>query len=177
MEDVVSIVDLYPERVRQTQVALLDAAEAWREDVKAQLKLLQTTASGRIEPARALQNAVQLATGLVRANVRYTTGVVSASMAGVSAVGRHTSGAATAVKADVTNVADGIADSAQELRTAERAQARRAKKVARDAEAERYQHMTKVQLSEELAQRHLRKSGNVAELRARLMEADLEADA
>jgi hypothetical protein len=52
--------------------------------------------------------------------------------------------------------------------------ARQAKKAARDAAAERYEHMTKVELSEELAARDLPKTGNVDELRDRLIENDLQ---
>jgi hypothetical protein len=88
-----SITDLYPERLRQTQEALTGATEAWLEDITAQLKLIQTTASGRIYPAPALGSAVQLTKGLMKANVRYTKGLVYASLGVVGSVGHEASGA------------------------------------------------------------------------------------
>ena len=56
------------------------------------------------------------------------------------------------------------ADQADEIQRAERAAVRRARKAPRDAAAERYEDMTKVELSEELGARDLPKSGNVDEL-------------
>ncbi len=57
---------------------------------------------------------------------------------------------------------------AREARFAERQQARRAHDKAR----ERYEGRTKAELSDQLAQRQLPKSGNVDELIERLVEAD-----
>lgn len=57
---------------------------------------------------------------------------------------------------------------AREARRIERAQARQAHEKARA----RYAGMTKAQLGELLAERNLRKTGNVDELIERLVEAD-----
>jgi len=57
---------------------------------------------------------------------------------------------------------------AREARFAERQQARQAHDKAR----ERYEGLTKAELSDQLAKRHLPKSGNVDELIERLVEAD-----
>ena len=57
---------------------------------------------------------------------------------------------------------------AREARFAERQQARQAHDKAR----ERYEGLTKAELSDRLAKRHLPKSGNVDELIERLVEAD-----
>jgi len=57
---------------------------------------------------------------------------------------------------------------AREARFAERQQARQAHDKAR----ERYEGLTKAELSDQLAKRQLPKSGNVAELIERLVEAD-----
>jgi hypothetical protein len=57
---------------------------------------------------------------------------------------------------------------AREARFAERQQARQAHDKAR----ERYEGLTKAELSGQLAKRHLPKSGNVDELIERLVEAD-----
>ena len=57
---------------------------------------------------------------------------------------------------------------AREARYAERQQARQAHDKAR----ERYEGLTKAELSDLLAKRHLPKTGNVDELIERLVEAD-----
>jgi hypothetical protein len=57
---------------------------------------------------------------------------------------------------------------ARQARQAEREQARRAHKRAR----ERYEGLTKAQLSDQLAKRELPKTGNVDDLIERLVEAD-----
>ena len=57
---------------------------------------------------------------------------------------------------------------AREARKAEREQARHAHDKAR----ERYESLTKAELSDLLDQRHLPKTGNVDELVERLVEAD-----
>ena len=57
---------------------------------------------------------------------------------------------------------------AREARKAERQQARQARDQARD----RYEGQTKAELSDQLAERDLPKTGNVDELIERLVEAD-----
>ena len=57
---------------------------------------------------------------------------------------------------------------ARRVRQAEREQARQAHKRAR----ERYEGLTKAELSDQLAKRELPKTGNVDELIERLVEAD-----
>jgi hypothetical protein len=57
---------------------------------------------------------------------------------------------------------------ARQARQAEREQARRAHKRAR----ERYEGLTKAELSDQLAKRELPKTGNVDDLIERLVEAD-----
>jgi hypothetical protein len=46
--------------------------------------------------------------------------------------------------------------------------------AARDAAADRYREMTKVELADELGRRDLVKSGNVDELRERLIADDMQ---
>jgi hypothetical protein len=68
---------------------------------------------------------------------------------------------------------DVAVEQANEIARAQRAEARRVKKAARDAAAERYKEMTKAEVSDQLATRDLPKTGNVEELRERLIDADL----
>jgi hypothetical protein len=56
-----------------------------------------------------------------------------------------------------------------------RRQAREARRQAREAAAEKFDGLTKPELQAELEKRHLPKTGNVDELRASLIDAELEA--
>jgi len=178
-----SVTDLYPNRLRKAQGAAVSAAEAWIEDVKAQFSLLQTTASGRVYPRDTLGQALQLTKGLAQANVKYAQGLVSASRGIVTTLGEEANrtgraivddvkqdmgSAATRTNRQVDRLEDEAVAGVEELQS----ETRRAKRTARDAAAERYAHMTKIELSQELANRQLPKSGNVAELRERLMHDD-----
>jgi uncharacterized damage-inducible protein DinB len=182
-----STTDLHSTRRRETREALAGAREAWLQDVTAQFSLLRTTATGRVAPKDALAKVLQLTKGLVEANVKYVQRLSTASFGIAGAVRDGGGQAVHAVKADVADAArsihhrvagleDDAEEAATELRRTERAEARRAKRAAQDAAAERYQTMTKVELSEELMSRSLPKTGNVAELRARLIENDRQAD-
>jgi hypothetical protein len=76
--------------------------------------------------------------------------------------------AATAEQAAHEHVERATHEIAREARKIEREQARKAQEMAR----QRYEGLTKTQLSDLLAQRGLPKSGNVDELIERLVEAD-----
>jgi hypothetical protein len=74
---------------------------------------------------------------------------------------------------DAEQLAD---DEAREAELQARREARQAKREARAAAAEKFADMTKAELQDELAARELPKTGNVDELRDRLIDAELEAD-
>jgi hypothetical protein len=175
----------YKARLRDTQTELTGAVEAWIENVKAQLRLLQITAGGRVEPGGTLKKTYHLTKGLTEANVQYVQDVARASLGLWGGVRTSAAQAANAVKDDALLVANSTAASANlfeddvvkataELGKNQRAQARQAKRAAHDATVEQYENMTKVELSEELGDRGLKKSGKVDELRERLIDADLE---
>ncbi len=158
--------------------------DAWSDNVRAQLRLLQATPSGGVEARGTFEKTCQLTRGLTQANLQYVYDVVRASFGLVTGSGTTAASTANAVQHDAEPAAksaaetahrfedDGV-DTAAELRN-QRAQARRAKKAAHDAAAERYDDMTKIELSEELGNRGLKKSGNLDELRDRLVDNDLE---
>jgi hypothetical protein len=102
------------------------------------------------------------------------------------AVRKHVTGLVGVVKDEVVTTAklandqaekleEAAIDQADEIARAERGAARRARKAAHDAAAERYQGMTKAELADELAKRDLTKTGTVGELRERLIDDDLRA--
>jgi hypothetical protein len=167
----------YLTRVRQAQETVKGASEARVRDAKAVFKLVPTRRNGLLKPGEALDQTARLTKRLTQVNVDYVR-----DLAGVTR--RHVSGLAGVVKDEVLTTAklankqadkleEVVLEQADEVQRAERAAARRAKKAAHDASAEQYQDMTKVELSEELASRDLPKTGNVDELRDRLIASDL----
>jgi hypothetical protein len=173
-----SFTETYSNRVRQAQETFTGAAEARLRGAKAIISLVPTPGNGLLSPRDALGQNRRIAKRLVDVNVEYAKDLAGA-------VRKHMTGLASVVKDEVVTtgklaneqaakIEDAAIDQAEELAKAERAAARRAKKASLDAAAERYQDMTKVELSEELASRDLPKTGNVDELRDRLMANDAE---
>jgi hypothetical protein len=165
---------------RQAQATLADMANGWYQPAKAVLQSMPTTSYGLFNPTEAFGQASRLSQRLAEVNIEYVqdlAGAVRKHLAGLASVLKDEMATAARVTIDqVEKVEEAAADQADEIQRAERAAVRRAQKAARDAAANRYQEMTKVELSEELAARDLPKSGNVDELRQRLTEADLQDD-
>jgi len=176
-----STTDTYRDRMGQAQETMASATQARIRDTKALLHLVPTPRNGLLNPVEAFTQSARLTNRLMQVNVEYVRDLAGA-------VRKHITGLAGVVKDEVVTVAnlantqaekleDAALEQAEEIERAERAAARRAKKAARDAAAARYEDMTKVELSEELGQRGLVKSGNVDDLRDRLIENDLQPTA
>lgn len=173
-----SIIDTSSNRVRQAQETVTSVVEARSRDAKALFSLLPTPGNGLLDPSDLFEQSARLTKRLVEVNVDYIRDLATA-------VRKHISGLVGVVKDEVQTTA-GLANSqadeleeaaakqAREIELAERREVRRANKAAHDAAAEKYQDMTKVELSDELEKRNLVKSGNVDELRLRLIENDLQ---
>ncbi len=164
--------------MRQAQTALTDLADSWYKPTNALLGSFPTTSCGFLNPTEAFAQASRLSQRLAEVNIQYLQDLVGA-------LRKHATGLASVLKDEIATTSkvttdqvekfeEAAADQADELQRAQRAAVRQARKATRDAAAERYQEMTKVELSEELGARDLPKSGNVDELRDRLTEADLQ---
>jgi hypothetical protein len=163
--------------IRQAQAALTDVADGWYQPPKALLRSAPTTSYGFLNPTEAFAQASRLSKRLAEVNIAYVQDLAGALRKHVTGLASILKEVATTAKVTIDHVEKvevAAADQADEIQRAERAAVRRARKAARDAAAERYQEMTKVELSEELAGRDLPKSGNVDELRERLTETDLQ---
>jgi hypothetical protein len=147
-------------------------------DAKALLRLVPTPGNGFLSPNDVIEQNRRIARNLVQVNIDYVK-----ELAG--AVRNHVTGLAGIVADEVVTTAklanaqaekaeEAAIDQAEEIVRAERAEVRRQKRAARDAAAERYAEMTKVELSDELETRGLAKTGNVDELRERLIANDLQ---
>ncbi len=171
-------VDTYAQTLRQMQQAMTDTAKGWLQPASAAFSTAPTSGYGLLDPTEAFGQMTRLTQRVVSVNVEYLEDLAGA-------VRKHVSGLTSVLKDEVvTSVTlasdqaekfeDAAVEQANEIERAQRAEARRVKKAARDAAAERYQEMTKVELSDQLASRDLPKTGNVDELRERLIDADLQ---
>ena len=144
------------------QVDVTDAVER-------QFAFIQQIVDLNHQYARQLAEVANTLTGATRSQLESVGSVVRNQVASISDVAR--TGADT-----VEQAAQEQADQAEQ---AERQQARDAakaeraeRKEAHDKAAERYEGLTKAELSEQAAKRDLPKTGTVDELVARLVEAD-----
>jgi hypothetical protein len=169
----------YTDRMRLAQETWRTPVEARVRDAKAILSMVPTPRNGLLNPKEAFGQSARITRRLVEVNVEYFQDLAGA-------VRKHLSGLAGVLQDEIVTTAkvandqaekfeEAAIERAEEIRRTERAEARRARKAAHDAAAERYQDMTKVGLSEELGRRDLVKTGNVDELRERLIENDLQA--
>jgi hypothetical protein len=139
------------------------------EAVERQFAFVQQIVDLNHQYARQLAEVANTLTGATRSQLESVGSVVRNQVASISDVAR--SGADTVEQA--------AQEQADRVEQAERQQARDAAKAeraeqkeARDKAAERYEALTKAELSEQAAKRDLPKTGTVDELVARLVEAD-----
>ena len=168
----------YIARAKQARETMEGVSEARSRDAKALLNLIPTPGNGLLNTSEMIDQNRRIAKRFVEVNVEYVQDLAGA-------VRKHLTGLASLLKDEVVTTGklanqqaekyeEAAIDQAEEIQRAERAAARQARKAARDAAAERYEHMTKVELSEELEKRGMPKTGNVDELRDRLIESDLQ---
>ena len=168
----------YAARLQQAQETISTVSDARVRDAKALLHLVPTPGNGFLSPSDVMDQNLRIAKSFVEVNVNYVKELAVAVRNHVTGlVGVLVDEVATTAKlanVQAEKAEEAAIDQAEEVVRAERAAARKAKKAAVDAAAERYQDMTKVELSDELASRELPKSGNVDELRDRLIASDLQ---
>jgi hypothetical protein len=150
------------------------------EAVERQFAFIQQIVDLNHQYARQLAEAANTLTGATRSQLESVGSVVRDQVASISDVAR--TGADTveqAAREQADQVEQAERKQAEQAEQAEREQAREAakaeraeRKEARDKAAERYEGLTKVELSEQAAKRDLPKTGTVDELVARLVEAD-----
>jgi hypothetical protein len=167
------------DRMRKARETMSGVAEARVRDAKALFSLVPSPGNGLVHPNEVFEQNRRIAKRLVEVNVEYVRDLAGA-------VRRHVTGLAGVLVDEVTTTAklaneqaerveDRAIQEAEEIVRVERAEVRRAKRAARQASEQKYAEMTKIELSEELGNRDLPKTGNVDELRERLVEADLES--
>jgi hypothetical protein len=164
-----------------TTQTMTGAAEARMRDARAMLRLVPTPAKGLVNPSDVINQYARVSKRLIEVNVEYVrdlAGAVRKHMGGLAGVLKDEVVTTTKLANDqAEKLEEAALEQADEIERAERAAVRRAKKAAHDAAAERYAEMTKVELADELAKRRLPKTGNVDELRERLIDDDQKTTA
>jgi hypothetical protein len=139
------------------------------EAVERQFSFIQQIVDLNHEYARQLAEVANTLTGVTRKQLESVGSVVRDQVSSVSELARN----------GADKVEQTVREQADEAEEAERQQARDAAKAEREARKEaqakareRYEGLTKVELSEQAAKRDLPKTGTVDELVERLVEAD-----
>jgi hypothetical protein len=156
----------------------LDATEA----VDRQYAFLKQVVDLNHEYARSLAEAANTLTGLARQQLESTGSAVRDQVQGVSDAARKGVDTLEQTVRDQAQQAEQVEREAREqAEEAERQQAREAaeaerqeRKQAQDQARERYQSLTKAELSDEAGKRNLPKTGTVDELVDRLVENDTQ---
>jgi F0F1-type ATP synthase membrane subunit b/b' len=141
------------------------------EAVERQFAFIQQIVDLNHQYARQLAEVANTLTGATRSQIESVGSVVRDQIASASEVART----------GADKVEDAAREQADKAEQAEREQAREAAKAERqeqkqaaDKARERYENLTKAELSEQAAKRDLPKTGTVDELVARLVEADTQ---
>ena len=156
-----TIQDQYTNSIRQTQ-------EAWAEVVESLTGNLQTFAKPEnpfaiVDPVEAVDQVFDFWEKTLEAQREVATQLIRASVA-----------AGEKLRTQAESVGSAVREQTETAVRAVREQTETAREAARDEVSERYETLTKVELQDELASRGLPKSGNVDELRARLLEDDVK---
>jgi len=187
----------YADAFDDAVVLLTSANELWTQSVErvlgatpAALPLpLSVDAAAVLDPIGVAKSALvvnDLAQRVLEINREYVQ-TLAGAMTAVQGIVREQTEALTAVVRDGVSAAAGIvkeqADTslrrarveAESAQDAERAEARRREVMARDAARDAFADHTKAELQDELARRDLPKTGNVEELRSRLIDHEISA--
>jgi hypothetical protein len=188
----VTLNDQYTDTARRTETAAATVTDTWAENIKRAGDQFRTPTLPRLptDPAAFVEQWFEFADRLTKVNREYALHLSSVVNELGGAVRQHREGLGEAVRDQVQSVSHATQDQLEKAADAEREQVERAEQAereqAREARAaerqkarqerraaqERYQGLTKGELSDELAQRELPKTGTVDELVERLVNAD-----
>ncbi len=161
----------YANTASQVQEAWTRAAESWTGGFQRILGQAPDLGLTEFDPSRAIDRYFDFAERVLEVNRHYAKTLAGASLN----VGQAVRDQSTAITNEVSSQAGATIDATREqAEKAERVQAKKQERAAWEASADRYRDLTKVELSQELARRRLPRTGNVGQLRERLISADLK---
>jgi hypothetical protein len=175
----------YIETAAKAQNVASDATDLWARGIQ---KLFSVTPpTGYVDPTGSVDWYFDTAAKLLeqqRDYVKTLAGTMSSVQGAVrdqavsvaSTLREQAASASNVMRTRAGDVEQLANDQAREADRQARREARQAKREARAFAAEQFADMTKTELQDALSARHLPKTGNVDELRDRLVDAELEAD-
>jgi hypothetical protein len=156
----VSMQDQYTNTVRQTQEAWAGIVESLTDNVQAFTKSAPVTT---IDPTTAIDQVFDFWSTTLEAQREILKQIAGASIA-----------AGERVRSQAEQLGSVVREQGQSVKQAVREQAQAAERAEREQVISKYEDLTKAELQDELAGRDLPKTGNVDELRERLIADDLK---
>jgi hypothetical protein len=160
------IQEQYTSTVKQTQDAWVGIVESLTENLQSFGK---QTPFAVVDPAEAIDQVFDFWEKTLEAQREVAKQLVGVTVA----AGERVRTQAEQLGSVVREQAEQVTSAAREQAQAVREQAEAARRAERAHVEARYEDLTKVELQDELASRELPKTGNVDELRARLVADDL----
>jgi hypothetical protein len=151
----------YADTAAQARKAWARTTESWTNGVQKLLGQVPTGGVGTMDPRRALDQSVGTVERIAEVNREYVQHLAEASLEVRKAVVDYSTTIAGVLRDQVGATVDAARGPAE--------------KAAHDATVNDYSGLTKAELSDLLAARHLPRTGTIGELRARLIESDQHA--
>lgn len=178
MEEHVSIQDQYTDTIKRTQENWADLIESFTQNIQAPfgqpVKGFSYPDFNRVT-SQAIDQVFDYWAKAVEIQRDVAKQVVASNFQLIDQIGAQAETAQNVVQDHARNIGELAREQAETVKGAAQEQAEAAKDAAEEQAAERYESMTKADLQAELGRRDLPTTGNVDELRARLIEADLKA--
>ncbi len=163
--------DNYTNTIRQSQEAWTGALETITQNV--QNAFGQSGKSfGVTDPNAAIDQVFDFWKQTLESQREIAKQLIGLSVAAGQKVREQTESVGTAIREQAESAGTAIREQSESVARASREQAEAAEKAERDRAAQKYEPLTKEALQDELGRRNLPKTGNVDELRDRLIEDD-----
>jgi hypothetical protein len=194
LEHIMTSATDYAAATRNAQTALTTTLDSWKDGLNTvadQFRAIPAVGNlPQVDVVGAVERQFAFVQQIVDLNHRYARQLAEVADTLTGATRSQIESVSTVVRNQVTSVSDlaregvdtveqGAREQAEQAEAAERQQARdaakaerQARKEAQDKARERYEGLTKAELSEQAAKRDLPKTGTVDELVERLVEAD-----
>ncbi len=162
----------YPSSIRQAQESWSGAAQSLTENLQKAFTPPSATAFPTVDPNQAIDQIFDFWEKTLQAQRDFAKQLAGVSVAVSERVREQAENAGQSVRDTAESTTRVVRDQAESTKRAAREQAAAQQQAEHEQAAERYQDMTKAELQDELASRDLPKTGNVDELRERLIADD-----
>lgn len=165
-----TIQDQYTSTVRQATETWVDATETFSDIL--QKGFGQSASRFDIDPNRAIDQVFDFWEKTLEVQRGVAKQLIGATLAAGETVRTQAESLGTAVREQAESAQGAVREQRELVKRTVREQAKSADDAARQQAGKKYEELTKAELQEELANRDLPKTGNVDELRERLIGDD-----